>query len=266
MGNPPPLSVDPEQLAAAGNELKYSAGQLPDPPGPFGVVGSDPLTQAIDLQIPAIEDPIATQLPAVKAQATKTAQNVISAAEAYLTTDQQLGGQISQEMQNLPAAEGLSGGAGSAGGAAASAAGGTAGAAGSAAGGSGPMSQMMGMPMQMASQMSQMPTQAMGAVTSAPQGVMQGAQQVGQQVQQMVGQFGEAGQASGVAGSDEPGSGPHSEPAPQEGAAAGDTRAERAPEVKDVPEAKDKVEGEDAAREESGGRHRRAEDDPGIDL
>ena len=259
MGNPPPLSVDPEQLAAAGNELKYSAGQLPDPPGPFGVVGSDPLTQAIDLQIPAIEDPIATQLPAVKAQATKTAQNVISAAEAYLTTDQQLGGQISQEMQNLPAAEGLSGGAGSAGGAAASAAGGTAGAAGSAAGGSGPMSQMMGMPMQMASQMSQMPTQAMGAVTSAPQGVMQGAQQVGQQVQQMVGQFGEA-DSSNV------GSGPHAEPAAQEGAAAGDTRAERAPEVKDVPEAKDKVEGEDAAREESGGRHRRAEDDPGIDL
>ena len=259
MGNPPPLSVDPEQLAAAGNELKYSAGQLPDPPGPFGVVGSDPLTQAIDLQIPAIEDPIATQLPAVKAQATKTAQNVISAAEAYLTTDQQLGGQISQEMQNLPAAEGLSGGAGSAGGAAASAAGGTAGAAGSAAGGSGAMRQMMGVPMQMASQMSQMPTQAMGAVTSAPQGVMQGAQQVGQQVQQMVGQFGEAG-SSNV------GSGPHAEPAAQEGAAAGDTRAERAPEVKDVPEAKDKVEGEDAAREESGGRHRRAEDDPGIDL
>ena len=116
MGNPPPLSVDPEQLAAAGNELKYSASQLPAAPAPFGVVGSDPLTQAIDLQIPAIEDPIATQLPAVKAQATKTAQNVISAAEAYLTTDQQLGGQISQEMQNLPAAEGLSGGGGSAGG------------------------------------------------------------------------------------------------------------------------------------------------------
>ena len=260
MGNPPPLSVDPEQLAAAGNELKYSAGQLPDPPGPFGVVGSDPLTQAIDLQIPAIEDPIATQLPAVKAQATKTAQNVISAAEAYLTTDQQLGGQISQEMQNVPAAEGLSGGAGSAGGAAASAAGGTAGAAGSAAGGSGPMSQMMGMPMQMASQMSQMPTQAMGAMTSAPQGVMQGAQQVGQQVQQMVGQFGEAGQLSDAAGSDEPGSGPHAEQSAQEGAAAGDSNAERAPATKE------QTEGDEAGRDESGGRHRRAEEDPSIDL
>lgn len=259
MGNPPPLSVDPEQLAAAGNELKYSASQIPAAPAPFGVVGSDPLTQAIDLQIPAIEDPIATQLPAVKTQATKTAQNVISAAEAYLTTDQQLGGQISQEMQNLPASEGLSGGSGSAGGAAASAAGGTAGAAGSAAGGSGPMGQMMGMPMQMASQMSQMPTQAMGAMTSAPQGVMQGAQQVGQQVQQMVGQFGEAG-SSDVA------SGPHAESAAQEGAAAGDATAERAPEAKDVPEAKDKVEGDEAVREESGGRHRRAEEDPSIDL
>lgn len=260
MGNPPPLSVDPEQLAAAGNELKYSAGQLPDPPGPFGVVGSDPLTQAISAQIPAIEQPIATQLPVVKAQATKTAGNVIAAAEAYLTTDQQLGGQISQEMQNVPAAEGLSGGAGSAGGAAAAAAGGTAGAAGSAAGSAGSMSQMMGMPMQMAGQMSQMPMQAMGAVTSAPQGVMQGAQQVGQQVQQMVGQFGEAGQFSDVAGSDNPGPGPYAEPSVQEGAAAGDSNAERA------PEAKEKTEGEDADREESGGRHRRAEEDPGIDL
>mgnify|MGYP000406837486 CR=1 FL=1 len=259
MGNPPPLSVDPEQLAAAGNELKYSASQLPAAPAPFGVVGSDPLTQAIDLQIPAIEDPIATQLPAVKAQATKTAQNVISAAEAYLTTDQQLGGQISQEIQNLPAAEGLSGGAGSAGGAAASAAGGTAGAAGSAAGGAGSMSQMMSMPMQMASQMSQMPTQAMGAVSSAPQGVMQGAQQVGQQVQQMVGQLGEAGSSDLV-------SGPHPEPGAQEGAAAGDPAAERAPEAKDAPEEKDKAEGDEAARDESGGRHRRVEVDPGIDL
>ena len=262
MGNPPPLSVDPEQLAAAGNELTYSASQLPNAPAPFGVVGSDPLTQAIDLQIPAIEDPIATQLPAVKAQATKTAQNVISAAEAYLTTDQQLGGQISQEMQNLPAAEGLSGGSGSAGGAAASAAGGTAGAAGSAgsaAGGAGSMSQMMSTPMQMASQMSQMPMQAMSTVTSAPQGVMQGAQQVGQQVQQVVGQF-------GGSGSSNLGSAPHTEPAAQEGAAAGDPAAERAPEARDVPEANNKAEGDEAAREESGGRHRRAEEDPGIDL
>ena len=253
MGNPPPLSVDPEQLAAAGGELKHSAGQLPVAPAPFSVVGSDPLTQAINAQIPAIEEPIATQLPAVKAQATKTAQNVISAAEAYLTTDQQLGGQISQEMQNLPAAEGLSGGGGSAGGAATSAAGGMSGAAGSAAGGAGSMSQMMGMPMQMAGQMSQMPMQAMGAVTSAPQGVMQGAQQVGQQVQQMVGQFGEAG-----SGAD--GSVLSAESSVQEGAAAGDSDAERA------PEANEKAEQDEAAAEESGGRHRRVEADPGIDL
>ena len=254
MGNPPPLSVDPEQLAAAGNELQYSAGQLPAAPAPFSVVGSDPLTQAIAAQIPAIEGPIATQLPAVKTQATKTAGNVIAAAEAYLTTDQQLGGQISQEMQNLPAAEGLSGGAGSAGGAGGAAASAASGTAGSAAGGAGSMSQMMSTPMQMASQMSQMPMQAMGAVTSAPQGVMQGAQQVGQQVQQMVGQFGEAG--SGADGSVSA-----AEPALQEGAAAGDPNAERAPEANEKAQ-----HDEEADPEESGGRHRRVEADPSIDL
>lgn len=112
------------------------------------------------------------------------------------------------------------------------------------------MSQMMSTPMQMASQMSQMPMQAMGAVTSAPQGAMQGAQQV----QQMVGQFGD------VTGSDSADSGSHAESAVQDGAAPGDPNAERA------PEATDKAEGEEADREESGGRHRRAEDTPGIDL
>ena len=249
MGNPPPLSVDPEQLAAAGGELKYSAGQLPAAPAPFDVVGSDPLSTAIKSQIPAIEQPIATQLPAVRAQATTTAQNVIAAADAYLTTDQQLGGQISQEMQNLPGAEGLSGGSGAAAaGSAGSAIGASAGSAGSSAGGAGSMSQMMSMPMQMAGQMSQMPMQAMGAVTSAPQGVMQSAQQVGQQVQQMAGQFGQADAGS------------LAESPVREGAAAGDTNAERA------PEAKERAGEDNAVREESGGRHRRVEADPSIDL
>ncbi|PRC60408.1 hypothetical protein C6A85_18455, partial [Mycobacterium sp. ITM-2017-0098] len=74
-GTPQPLSVDPEELAAAGNELSSAAGQLPPPPPPFMPVGADPLSAAIIGQIPAIELPIETQLPLIKAQSTATARN-----------------------------------------------------------------------------------------------------------------------------------------------------------------------------------------------
>jgi hypothetical protein len=190
MGNPPPLSVDPEQLGAAGGELLSSAAQLPTAPSPFMPVGTDPLSMAIIGQIPAIEGPVMTELPAVQAQSTKTANNVVGAAQAYAATDQQLGGDLGKEMQNLPNAPGLGSG-------------GAAGSAGGSAAGS--MSQMMSMPMQMA----QMPMQVMGAVAAVPQGIMQGAQQVGQQVQQMVGQFGQGGMggqtgAGGQGGGDAP--------------------------------------------------------------
>lgn len=237
MGNPPPLSVDPEQLRLAGGELLASAGQLPAAPAPFTPpIGKDPLSAAISAQIPAIEEPVAAQLPAVQVQATKTANNVVGAAEAYQATDQELGGQISQEMQN-PSADGAIGSGGAAG----------------LGAGAGSMDQMMSMPMQMASQLGQAPMQAMGAVTAVPQGAMQGVQQVGQQVQQMAGQFG--GGSSPVGETRE-------EQLPEhDGAAAGHPGAERAPEVKEQGDDSEK-DSEDG----TSGRHRRAESDPAADV
>ena len=176
MTNPAPLSVDPEQLGLAGGQLLASAAQLPTAPAPFMPVGTDPLSVAIIGQIPVVDGPPMTELPLVQAQSASTARNVVGAAEAYASTDQQLGGQISKEMQNLPGAPGSGPGDG---------------------GSMGQMSQMMSMPMQMA----QMPMQVMGAVAAVPQGAMQGAQQVGQQVGQMAGQFGQ-GVAAGTPGSE----------------------------------------------------------------
>ncbi|MDY6996711.1 MAG: hypothetical protein SW019_08950 [Actinomycetota bacterium] len=233
------MSVDPDQLALAGNELQAAASRLPAAPPPFMPIGFDPLSAEIIAQIPAIETPIATQLPAVQAQATKTAGNVVAAAEAYSSTDQQLGGQISQEMQNLPNEAG------------------PAGAAAEAAGsGAGSMSQMMSMPMQIASQVAQAPTQAMGAVSSVPQGAMQGVQQVGQQVSQLTGQFGQGD--SGVESTSAAGTLDAGEPQ-EDGASAGDSDTERAPVAEDTRDA------ERPDDEQRPGRHR-AESDPAVDL
>ncbi|CAA0124406.1 ESX-1 secretion-associated protein EspJ [Mycolicibacterium vanbaalenii] len=266
MSNPPPLSVDPEQLGTAGGELLTSAGQLPAAPAPFMPVGKDPLSAAIISQIPHIEEPVMTQLPAVQAQSTKTANNVVAAAQAYSSTDQQLGGQISQEMQTLP---NTTPGGGS---------GGPASPAGADS-----MGQMTGM----VGQVAQMPMQVMGAAAALPQGVMQGAQQVGQQVQQVAGQFGQGGtggqtgyggQGDSAATANNSGGGfPEGERAEEpkpdgghareddpgdtgrDGAAASDPGAERAPDTTDMNR-------DGAAASPGPGRHRATEPDDRIDL
>ena len=248
MTNPAPLSVDPEQLGLAGDQLLTSAAQLPTAPAPFLPVGSDPLSVAIIEQIPAVDGPAMTELPLVQAQSTTTARNVVGAAKAYASTDQQLGGQIGKEMQNLS------------------------GAPGTGSGGAGSMGQMMSTPMQMASQMAQMPMQVMGAVAAVPQGIMQGAQQVGQQISQMTRQFGQsdagglssvngqgdsAGTKTDIPGGELPEAQRSEEPKPddRDGAAAGQPGAERVPEAKEH----DRIAEADS---QATGRHRLAE--PGL--
>ncbi len=254
MTNPAPLSVDPEQLGLAGGQLLTSAAQLPTAPAPFMPVGTDPLSVAIIGQIPVVDGPPMTELPLVQAQSVATARNVVGAAEAYASTDQQLGGQISKEMQNLSGAPG----------------------SGSGGGGSmGQMSQMMSMPMQMA----QMPMQVMGAVAAVPQGVMQGAQQVGQQVGQMAGQFGQGGAAgtsgpSGVGGQGDPTGGrtgisgdelPEAERAEEQKPQACEGAAGR-PGSERVPAAEEQ-DGNAGGNSQAPGRHRRPDPtDDRIDL
>jgi len=251
MTNPAPLSVDPEQLGLAGGQLLTSAAQLPTAPAPFMPVGTDPLSVAIIGQIPVVDGPPMTELPLVQAQSAATARNVVGAAEAYASADQQLGGQISTEMQNLPGDPG----------------------SGSGGGGSmGQMSQMMSMPMQMA----QMPMQVMGAVAAVPQG----AQQVGQQVGQMAGQFGQGGAAgtsglSGVGGQGDPTGGrtgisggelPETERAEEQKPQACDGAAGGRPGSERVPAAEEQ-DGNAGGNSQTPGRHRRPDPtDDRIDL
>lgn len=236
-GATPPLSVDPEELSAAGGALLSSAGDLPEAPPPFVVVGRDPLSEAISGQIPAVEGPIATQLPLVQAQATHTAQNVVNAAQVYTETDARNGAAIHEQMQVRPNLPGI----GSGGGGLPSAAGGGA--------------ESMGMPMQMASQMAQIPMQAVGAAAAVPQAMAQGAQQVGQQVQQMAGQFGGGGTEGGQKGA--PSGELPTAAETQEGAGPAEPHAEGA------PEAKEKADTDGGERP---GRHRAAESDDRTEL
>jgi hypothetical protein len=52
------LKVDHEKLAQAGGRLAEHADSIPEPPAPFSVSGSDPLSAAIAAQVPKIEEPI----------------------------------------------------------------------------------------------------------------------------------------------------------------------------------------------------------------
>jgi hypothetical protein len=93
---PEPLHVDPERLAAAAGRLLAAANEIPPPPAPSAVTGSDPLSQAIAAQAGKVEAPVSEGLPAVKNSATQSAQNVNAAAKAYESTDQQLGDEINK--------------------------------------------------------------------------------------------------------------------------------------------------------------------------
>jgi hypothetical protein len=52
------LKVDHEKLAQAGGRLGEHADSIPEPPAPFTVSGSDPLSSAVAAQIPTLEEPI----------------------------------------------------------------------------------------------------------------------------------------------------------------------------------------------------------------
>lgn len=165
----PPLSVDPDAVESGGNNFLAEANNLPAPPAPFMPSGSDPLSLRIIAEVPLAEEPITAGLPAVKAEAAKTASDVVTAAGMYRDTDQAAGEEISRRFDPACARHSQD-------------------AAGAQ---TGQMSQMTGMPMQMAQQAAQLPMQLMGMAAALPQAVMQGAQQAIQQFSGLTGQVDE---------------------------------------------------------------------------
>src|ERR1700752_1510402 len=179
---PGELRVDPTPLATEGQGLLSAAGEIPQPPVPFTATGADALSTILNSRTQAMEAPPIAGLPVTKAEALRTAQNIIQAAAKYEGVDQQLADQVLKALAELEGAEGVgAGGAGGVGGGAAgmadtpaSAATSSATPAAGAAQQAGQMGQLMGMPMQMAQQAAQIPMQLAGMAASIPQGVMQG--------------------------------------------------------------------------------------------
>jgi len=247
---PGELRVDTTPLATEGQGLLSAAGDIPQPPVPFTATGADALSTILNARTQAMEAPLIAGLPVTKAEALRTAQNIIQAAAKYEGVDQQLADQVLKALAELEGAEGMgAGGVGGAGGGAAGAAdmAGTpataatsaATPAAGAAQQAGQMGQLMGMPMQMAQQAAQIPMQLAGMAASIPQGIMQGVQSAMQQVGQMTGGAGEETDPE----MDQPGDGspdearhaesaeekPEHQAATHSDGAAGPTNAERAP-------------------------------------
>jgi Excreted virulence factor EspC, type VII ESX diderm len=213
------LRVDPERLAQLGLQMVDAATGLPTAPAPFTETGTDPLSAAIRDKLPDIEDPIREALPKLKAEATKTANNIVTAAGHYQRTDEQLAADYDEHRFDGVVGSG-------------------AGSAGSGGGGADP-GQLMGLPLQMASQAAQVPMQAMGAAASVPQAAMQGVQQFAQ----MGGGTGVSGPGTSPSGASGPGIGPLQDRQDekdekdrqdekddrQHGAASGDPNGGRAP-------------------------------------
>jgi hypothetical protein len=83
----PTLIVDPTQLTSASSALSASAGNIPTELPKFSVAGDDPLSAAISAGAVDVESPMLA-LPAIKAKATTTAENIGVAAQRYRETDE----------------------------------------------------------------------------------------------------------------------------------------------------------------------------------
>jgi len=248
---PGELRVDTAPLASGGQGLLSAAGDIPLPPVPFTAAGGDALSTILNARTQAIEAPLIAGMPVTKAEALRTAQNIMQAAGIYERVDQQMADQILKALFGIDGTEGAgadgSGGGGGGGAGVAGAAGAPANAAtaaatpaAGAAQQAGQMGQMMGMPMQMASQAAQIPMQLVGMAASIPQGIMQGVQSAMQQVGQMAGGAGEKDPELDQQDDGSPDEAKHAEPT-QEGpaekaqpstpsdGAAGPSNTERAP-------------------------------------
>jgi hypothetical protein len=101
-GSTETLGVDPKSLSNLGNDMVSAADDIPPPPAPFTVSGTDPISTKIMGMQSSLETPIQTGLPEVKTAAKKTANSIVTGAHMYETTDEQLAKQIEQHTFDKP--------------------------------------------------------------------------------------------------------------------------------------------------------------------
>ena len=107
---PGELRVDTTPLATEGQGLLSAAGDIPQPPVPFTATGADALSTILNARTQAMEAPLIAGLPVTKAEALRTAQNIIQAAAKYEGVDQQLADQVLKALAELEGAEGMGAG------------------------------------------------------------------------------------------------------------------------------------------------------------
>ena len=84
---PGELRVDTTPLATGGQGLLSAAGDIPEPPASFTATGTDALSTILNARTQAMEAPLIAGLPVTKADALRTAQNIIRAAARYEGVD-----------------------------------------------------------------------------------------------------------------------------------------------------------------------------------
>src|SRR4051812_17975425 len=149
---PGDLRVDTAPLATGGQGLLSAAGDIPEAPVPFTATGADALSTILNARTQAMEAPLIAGMPVTKADALRTAQNIIQAAAKYEGVDQQLADQVLKALAELEGSEGSS-----AGGAGSGAVGAPASAATGAGEQAGQLGQGMGVAVQKAEQGAQKP-------------------------------------------------------------------------------------------------------------
>lgn len=89
-----PLFVDTQGLHSAGQTLQSL--ELPTPPAPVVVAGTDPVATAISATAPVVEEPVVVGLGAVAANLSDTAGKFVTAATTYAESDRRLGEKLAQ--------------------------------------------------------------------------------------------------------------------------------------------------------------------------
>ncbi|MDT5118265.1 MAG: hypothetical protein QOE30_4004 [Mycobacterium sp.] len=113
-GSAETLGVDSKSLSNLGNDMLSAADDIPPPPAPFTVSGTDPISTKIMGMQSDLETPIQTGLPEAKTGAKKTANSIVAAATKYETTDEQLATQIEQHTFDKAGSPSVGGGLGGA--------------------------------------------------------------------------------------------------------------------------------------------------------
>jgi hypothetical protein len=100
----PNVRVKTAVLSGVGQQLGCAANAIPAAPEPVSPAGADLLSAAIAAHVTNTVVPLAADRPAAKQEASSYAQNLGTAARAYVGTDEPLGEEFDRQLSGISAA------------------------------------------------------------------------------------------------------------------------------------------------------------------